>query len=565
MTGPRQVLALVAVALLGTAVGAQQPTAFTYQGRLASGGDPVTGTIDLRAALFDAEQLGNQVGSTVTVAGVAVSDGRFAVDLDFGPVFTGAAVWLELAVRPDGGGAYTTLEPRNELRRAPYAAHSHEAMSADLAIETLLVGGLNAGDLLEWDQLTGVPGSLSDGDADTASALGCAEGELARWSGSGWGCDADAGVTFARTAVVGPVGDPIANGTALLSALAAMPTLTDPQDAWRLKVEPGRYDLGVQGLVMRPFIDIVGSGRTSTVIASSVCDSTSEWPPAGVVSAVADTTELRALTVESSCSSLVGTAKGVAVSVGGDDVRLTDVLLRSSGSCVANDGLVTTGDRTRLRDVRAVASGASGVNCGMEIQGSFTMIDRSAAEGRGGTVTIGAAFLGPGTTALRSRFEAADVSSTGDGLQIFAPATLAGIGVSDCRAFATGSASAEVTGVYARTSGTDIRLQRVVANGDDFGVVVEDDMLDGAHVVLDDVHVSSDGWGVQTVGDADLRVWIQGALIAGGTTSIGDATGSSVTVHLAGTALEGSTSLSATSTCAAVTDATPTFYATTCP
>lgn len=565
MTVPRQMLAMAAVALVATALGAQQPTAFTYQGRLASDGDPVTGTIDLEALLFDAAQLGNQVGSTVTVAGVAVSDGRFAVELDFGPVLTGAAVWLELAVRPEGGGAYTTLEPRNELKRAPYAAYAHDAVSADLAVETSLVGGVNAEDLLEWVQLTGVPGDLSDGDDDTASSLGCGEGELARWSGTEWMCDADAGVTFARTAVVGPVGDPIANGTALLSALAAMPNLMDPQDAWCLKVEPGRYDLGVQSLVMRPFIDIVGSGRTSTVIASSVCDSTLEWPPAGVVSAGADTTDLRALTVESSCSSLVGSAMGVAVSVGGDDVRLTDLLLRSSGSCVENDGLVTTGDRTRVRDVRAVASGASGVNCGMQIQGSFTAIDRSAGEGRGGTVTVGASFLGPGTTALRSRFEAADVSSTGHGLQIFAPATLAGIRVSDCRAFATGSGSAEVTGVYACTSGTDIRLQRVVTNGDDFGVVVEDDLLDGADVVLDDVHVSSDGWGLQTIGDGDLRVWIHGGLIAGGTTSIGDASGSSATVHLAGAGLEGPTSLSATSTCASVTDSTPTFYATTCP
>ena len=565
MTAPRQILALAAVALLATTAGAQQPTAFTYQGRLASDGEPLTGTIDLEAALFDAAQIGNQIGTTVTVDGVAVSDGRLHVELDFGPVFSGAAVWLELAVRPEGGSAFTTLEPRTELTRVPYAAYASAAHSADLTIETTLLGGLNAGDLLDWTQLTGVPGELSDGDNDTAPSLGCAEGELARWSGTDWVCEADAGVTFARTAVVGPVGDPIANGTALLSALAGMPTLTDPQDAWRLRVEPGRYDLGSQSLVMRPFIDIAGSGRTATAIVSGVCGSTAVWPPAGAVSASADMTELRALTVESSCASPVGTAKGVAVSVEGNDVRLTDLLLRSSGSCVENDALVTTGDRIQVRDVRAIAFGASAMNCGMEIQGSFTALERSEAEGRGGTTTVGASFLGPGTTARRSRFEAAEVTSTGYALQIFAPRVSAGIGVSDCRAFAAGSGSAEVTSVYARTSGSDIRMQRLVASGDDFGIVVHDDLLDGALVVLEDVHTSSAGWGLQTIGDGDLEVWIHGGLIEGGAISVGDAAGSSVTVHLSGTGLEGATILSVTSTCTSVTNAVPAFFATTCP
>lgn len=50
------------------------------------------------------------------------------VDLDFGPVFTGEARFLELAVRAGGalgncgtGGGYTTLSPRTELTATPYA------------------------------------------------------------------------------------------------------------------------------------------------------------------------------------------------------------------------------------------------------------------------------------------------------------------------------------------------------------------------------------------------------------------------------------------------------------
>lgn len=119
----RSLLALT-LAVCPAALLRAQPlgTAFTYQGRLVENGTPATGAYDFQLRLFDAPAAGAPVGATVTRDDVAVADGLFTVSLDFGPVFTGSARWLEMAVRPGAStGAYTTLPARQELTPAPNA------------------------------------------------------------------------------------------------------------------------------------------------------------------------------------------------------------------------------------------------------------------------------------------------------------------------------------------------------------------------------------------------------------------------------------------------------------
>ena len=60
-----------------------QSTAFTYQGALSENGLPANGNYDLIFKLFDAETIGNQVGSTITKTSFPVASGKFTVDLDF--------------------------------------------------------------------------------------------------------------------------------------------------------------------------------------------------------------------------------------------------------------------------------------------------------------------------------------------------------------------------------------------------------------------------------------------------------------------------------------------------
>lgn len=112
--------------LVSTPVG----TAFTYQGRLKNGASPANGDFDLQFALFDDVALGTPVGNAVCKDNVPVVGGLFTVILDFGNVFTGNTLWLEIGVRLDEASGncetepFTILSPRQEITPTPYALHA---------------------------------------------------------------------------------------------------------------------------------------------------------------------------------------------------------------------------------------------------------------------------------------------------------------------------------------------------------------------------------------------------------------------------------------------------------
>src|ERR1041385_7952603 len=79
-----------------------QTTSFTYQGRLNNGATAVNGIYDFTFSVFPASSGGSALAGPVTNT-VAVSNGLFAVTLDFGAgVFPGADRWLEIGVRTNG-------------------------------------------------------------------------------------------------------------------------------------------------------------------------------------------------------------------------------------------------------------------------------------------------------------------------------------------------------------------------------------------------------------------------------------------------------------------------------
>lgn len=110
------------VALPALTVARAQGTAFTYQGRLQEGTAPANGIYDLRFTAHDAAAAGASVGTTLTFDDVGITNGLFSVTLDLGPIFDGAARWLEIAVRPGASaGSFTNLVPRQPITATPYA------------------------------------------------------------------------------------------------------------------------------------------------------------------------------------------------------------------------------------------------------------------------------------------------------------------------------------------------------------------------------------------------------------------------------------------------------------
>ena len=122
----KTLIALFAVVLCSGSVSLANPlgTAFTYQGQLVDANQAANGFYDFQFKLFDANSAGNQLGITIYKPDVYVTDGYFAVTLDYGNVFDGNNRWLEVSVCPSDQSdpnAYTTLSPRTIMPYPLYA------------------------------------------------------------------------------------------------------------------------------------------------------------------------------------------------------------------------------------------------------------------------------------------------------------------------------------------------------------------------------------------------------------------------------------------------------------
>jgi hypothetical protein len=112
---------LIALAGAGSASAQTLGSAITYQGTFADAGVAANGSYDFEFALFTVASGGAAV-QTVTKSGVAVNGGLINTSIDFGAqTYNGQVKWIEVHVRPAGGGAFTTLAPRQALTAAPYA------------------------------------------------------------------------------------------------------------------------------------------------------------------------------------------------------------------------------------------------------------------------------------------------------------------------------------------------------------------------------------------------------------------------------------------------------------
>jgi len=163
-------------------------TAFTYQGFLmdAKGKKPkpANGLYDFMFELYDDPNVidGNQVGSTIDINDLDITDGHFTVELDFGSgIFTGDARWLETEVREGDSSDpndFVILSPRIELTPFPYSQHTRGIFVDD-------VGNVGIG--------TTNPGATLD-VSGTINATTYTGGNVSNWDMAfGWGDHSTAG------------------------------------------------------------------------------------------------------------------------------------------------------------------------------------------------------------------------------------------------------------------------------------------------------------------------------------------------------------------------------------
>jgi hypothetical protein len=138
----------------GTHAASAQGSAFTYQGRLSSGGAAANGSYDLQFTLYGTNVTGIAVAGPVTNTAVAVTNGLFTTLVAFEPgVFTGGSNWLELAVSTNAANAFSTLAPRQQLTPVPYAITAENVSGAVLA--SSISGVLTNGNLPASPTVTG--------------------------------------------------------------------------------------------------------------------------------------------------------------------------------------------------------------------------------------------------------------------------------------------------------------------------------------------------------------------------------------------------------------------------
>ncbi len=255
----------------------------------------------------------------------------------------------------------------------------------------------------------------------------CASGQIGVWNAGVWSCGDNGTITgvvsdeglrggvatgtatveldlaftdaayearYRRTVVVSPVGTPLDNGAALVTAVsavaAAAPSATTP---WLIRLEPGLFDVGDATLAFPGWVVVEGAGTRQTVIRASGTTAVAFADPSGAPRA---RNELRALRLEHPVST-AASPWVETVHIAEREVRIAELEIETRGIGIATTAVALHSGSLELDRTFIECRGAGGT-------GTVIGLDAMAPVSvRGGSIS---AWAGQSAYAARLRHAA---------------------------------------------------------------------------------------------------------------------------------------------------------------
>ena len=201
---------------------------------------------------------------------------------------------------------------------------------------------------------------------------------------------------YKRTVIVGG-GTAAQNGTALRAAMAGTGA-AGPSNRWLIHLEPGIYALGANGLQLKNFVDVEGSGRDVTTVTSTASNQPVFWAQGGGIAA-----EVRDLSLQNTAAA--GQSFGFNIDSSGVTVSRVNVSAKGPDAFA----ITVVGGSPKL--VEIVANATATANAGFAIGFNF---QNTATNGRDLATSVTAKAQATGLQLIGG----AGAQATVDGLRV---------------------------------------------------------------------------------------------------------------------------------------------------